>query len=304
MALQLVFETHQPTEDNEAGIATGWLPGRLSAFGRSQAAELGERRRDDGLTAVFSSDLTRATETVDVVARDLRPHRRACPGRGDWECQLVAGVHATTAAGCSTATSRRGSPSTSSSPRTTRARSSRARTPIPFVRGDDALPDNGWDFVIRNGLLASLRGQEPDAISAVEIAVRPDRQGTGLSGQMLARCATILRGWLRRAVAPVRPDGKADVHEPMSTYACRVLDDGLPVDPWVGCTCWSLAASRRCPRSMVIPGTLEDGAVTGSPFDETGPDDLPQALAPVHGTSSTTRDVRRANVWVVHRTGT
>lgn len=66
MVVQIVFETHQTTEDNEAGVATGWLPGRLSALGREQAAELGERRRDDGLAAVFSSDLTRALETVDI----------------------------------------------------------------------------------------------------------------------------------------------------------------------------------------------------------------------------------------------
>ncbi|GAB6983794.1 histidine phosphatase family protein [Nocardioides pyridinolyticus] len=49
-----------------AGIATGWLPGRLSALGRSQAAELGARRRNDGLDAVFSSDLARAVESVDI----------------------------------------------------------------------------------------------------------------------------------------------------------------------------------------------------------------------------------------------
>ncbi len=70
MVVQIVFETHQSTEDNEAGIATGWLPGRLSASGRRQAAELGERRRHDGLAAVFSSDLARATETVDVAFAD------------------------------------------------------------------------------------------------------------------------------------------------------------------------------------------------------------------------------------------
>lgn len=68
--MQIVFETHQPTEDNEAGIATGWLPGRLSAYGRCQAAELGVRRRDDGLDAVFSSDLARAVETVDIAFAD------------------------------------------------------------------------------------------------------------------------------------------------------------------------------------------------------------------------------------------
>jgi 2,3-bisphosphoglycerate-dependent phosphoglycerate mutase len=53
-------------EDNENGIATGWLPGRLSAVGRVQAAELGRRRAADGITAVFSSDLARATETAAI----------------------------------------------------------------------------------------------------------------------------------------------------------------------------------------------------------------------------------------------
>lgn len=66
MSVRIVFETHQTSEDNEAGIATGWLPGRLSALGRRQARELGERRRHDGLAAVFSSDLRRAAETVEL----------------------------------------------------------------------------------------------------------------------------------------------------------------------------------------------------------------------------------------------
>jgi alpha-ribazole phosphatase/probable phosphoglycerate mutase len=62
----IVYETHSVTEDNERGIATGWLPGRLSARGRELAAELGQRRRHDGLAAVFSSDLARAAETASV----------------------------------------------------------------------------------------------------------------------------------------------------------------------------------------------------------------------------------------------
>ena len=73
MSLELVFETHQTTLDNEAGIATGWLPGRLSDLGRRQARELGERRRDDGLAAVFSSDLHRAVESVDLAFGDEGP---------------------------------------------------------------------------------------------------------------------------------------------------------------------------------------------------------------------------------------
>jgi 2,3-bisphosphoglycerate-dependent phosphoglycerate mutase len=61
---QVVFETHSTTLDNEAGIATGWLPGKLSATGRQQAADLGRRRGTDGIAAVFCSDLARAVETA------------------------------------------------------------------------------------------------------------------------------------------------------------------------------------------------------------------------------------------------
>jgi 2,3-bisphosphoglycerate-dependent phosphoglycerate mutase len=66
MAVEIVFETHALTEDNERGVATGWLPGRLSARGRADAAAMGRRRRDDGLAAVFSSDLRRCVETVEI----------------------------------------------------------------------------------------------------------------------------------------------------------------------------------------------------------------------------------------------
>jgi broad specificity phosphatase PhoE len=70
---QIVFETHATTVDNELGRATGWLPGELSAAGRLQAAELGRRRRDDGLAAVLTSDLRRAVETVAIALGDTVP---------------------------------------------------------------------------------------------------------------------------------------------------------------------------------------------------------------------------------------
>ena len=66
MSIEILYETHSITTDNEAGIATGWLPGELSPRGRTLARELGERRRDDGLAAVFTSDLARAVETAEI----------------------------------------------------------------------------------------------------------------------------------------------------------------------------------------------------------------------------------------------
>ncbi|MBD3005494.1 MULTISPECIES: histidine phosphatase family protein [unclassified Streptomyces] len=64
--IRLVYETHATTTDNEAGIATGWLPGSLSPTGRRQARELGDRRRNDGIAAVFTSDLHRAVDTARI----------------------------------------------------------------------------------------------------------------------------------------------------------------------------------------------------------------------------------------------
>ena len=70
MAIELVFETHCITVDNDLGQATGWLPGQLSERGRALAKELGRRRTGDGITAVFTSDLARAVENgVDRVRR-------------------------------------------------------------------------------------------------------------------------------------------------------------------------------------------------------------------------------------------
>lgn len=66
MSIEIVFETHSTTEDNEAGRATGWLPGRLSEQGRAQARELGRRRAQGGIAAVFCSDLRRAVQTAEL----------------------------------------------------------------------------------------------------------------------------------------------------------------------------------------------------------------------------------------------
>jgi broad specificity phosphatase PhoE len=66
VTVRVVFETHSTSEDNEHGIATGWLGGVLSAAGRAQARELGARRRGDGLDAVYASDLNRSAETARI----------------------------------------------------------------------------------------------------------------------------------------------------------------------------------------------------------------------------------------------
>jgi broad specificity phosphatase PhoE len=66
MPVEIVYETHSLTTDNETGFATGWLPGQLSQTGRDRARDLGHRRRADGIAVVFTSDLARAVETAKI----------------------------------------------------------------------------------------------------------------------------------------------------------------------------------------------------------------------------------------------
>lgn len=64
--ITIVFETHSISKDNELGVASGWIDVPLSDRGRLLARQLGDRRRDDDIAAVFSSDLLRARQTVEI----------------------------------------------------------------------------------------------------------------------------------------------------------------------------------------------------------------------------------------------
>jgi broad specificity phosphatase PhoE len=64
--VEIVFETHATTTDNERWLASGWIDGRLSPAGKRQARELGDRRASDELAAVFTSDLGAAVETAQI----------------------------------------------------------------------------------------------------------------------------------------------------------------------------------------------------------------------------------------------
>jgi broad specificity phosphatase PhoE len=73
VAVEIVYETHALTTDNEAGISTGGLPGRLSAEGVREALDLGERRRHEDIAAVYTSDLHRSVETARIAFPGGRP---------------------------------------------------------------------------------------------------------------------------------------------------------------------------------------------------------------------------------------
>jgi GNAT superfamily N-acetyltransferase len=179
--------------------------------------------------------------------------------------------------------------------------------PLSFA-GDIAsgLPEGGWDWVIRTAAHDRLTGTEPTMVSALEIMVRPDLRGTGLSAVMLgAMRDNAAELGFTDLVAPVRPSGKhAQSETPIDSYAYATRPDGLPVDPWLRV---HVRAGGRIVNvahySMTFTGTVEEWrGWTGLPFDVSGRVEVPGALSPVHC------DVEQGvgvyvepNVWVHHR---
>lgn len=176
----------------------------------------------------------------------------------------------------------------------------------PFSsKGREEFPDTGWDQVLMWANSDLRRGVEADSVSALEISVHPDRQGEGLSGKLVTalRDAAKAKGFTR-LLAPVRPNGKhREPFTPMSEYAFRVREDGLPVDPWLRVHARAGGRVERvAPASMVIPGSLAQWrSWTGLPFDVSGPVEVEFALTPVHCDIEHDHAVYvEPNVWVVH----
>ncbi len=64
--MKITYFVHSITEDNEKGLATGWLPGKLSEEGVGRALELKEAMSDRHFDAVFCSDLERAIQSTEL----------------------------------------------------------------------------------------------------------------------------------------------------------------------------------------------------------------------------------------------
>jgi broad specificity phosphatase PhoE len=71
--MRIYFATHGASEDNEAGVASGWKDAGLSETGVCQARELGERFAGIPIDLVCCSDLMRASTTVEIAFANRIP---------------------------------------------------------------------------------------------------------------------------------------------------------------------------------------------------------------------------------------
>ena len=64
--VNIVFESHSTSMDNENHLSSGWNDVELSPLGIQQAKDLGERRKDEKFDAIFCSDLQRSYKTAEI----------------------------------------------------------------------------------------------------------------------------------------------------------------------------------------------------------------------------------------------
>lgn len=97
--LRLYLIRHGEVEGAAVGRLLGFTDPRLSNRGLEQASRLAENLASTQLTAIYSSDLLRASQTADAIAER---HRMSVQPRaafreinmGEWEGRTIADVHA------------------------------------------------------------------------------------------------------------------------------------------------------------------------------------------------------------------
>jgi GNAT superfamily N-acetyltransferase len=167
------------------------------------------------------------------------------------------------------------------------------------------LPAGGWDRVLIWAFRDLETGADPDTVTALELTVHPEHQGTGLAHRMLAAMRTAAAdAGFAELVAPVRPSQKHQhARMPMTDYVRLTREDGLPLDAWIRTHVRAGAViDSVAPTSMTISGTLSEWRRwTGLPFDGPGEVDVPGALVPVHCVPEHDYAVYvEPNVWLRH----
>jgi GNAT superfamily N-acetyltransferase len=176
--------------------------------------------------------------------------------------------------------------------------------PVPWDGTDAGLPA-GIDGALEAGFALRERGEEPDALCALAVMVRPEARSRGLSRQAVeAMIGVAAVHGLSDLIAPVRPSHKERYPvTPIQEYVHWTDAEGLPFDPWMRVHA-RLGGNilRPEPRSLLIEGSVAEWEEwTGMAFPVSGEYWFPRGLALL----DVDRDADRAtyhepNVWMRH----
>src|SRR5262245_20211885 len=176
--------------------------------------------------------------------------------------------------------------------------------PLPWDGTDDDLPA-GWREQILRSAEALERGLPVDTLGAMQIAMRGDVRGAGLSGAMVGamRAGAKAAGY-RAVIADVRPTWKERYPLiPIERHAAWTREDGLPFDPWMRLHArLGARVVRASPQALIVRGSVADWeSWTGMDFPESGSYVVPRATRPIEIDRERDEGVYYdENVWIVH----
>ncbi len=164
---------------------------------------------------------------------------------------------------------------------------------------------SGYDDALIRAIHEHEQGARPNTLSVMAIAVRPGRQGEGLSTRVIAALRErALNDGLTHVMAPLRPTLKAQYPLiSIDEYATWAREDGFHIDPWIR-THQRMGAKiiATAPASMIIEGSVAEWeSWTQMLFPRSGLYVVPGALDVV--VIDRERDLGRhvePNIWVQH----
>ncbi len=178
---------------------------------------------------------------------------------------------------------------------------------IPFYwdKAINKLPDEGWDWVLKKSIEDYKNNIKPNALTGLQIAVKKNFQGKGLSTLIVNELIRIARiNNFSLLTFPIRPSLKSKY--PLTSideYITWQREDGLPFDPWLRVHVKNGGKIvKPCHKAMYIPGSIREWEEwTGLTFIESGEYTVPGALSQIHiDVKSNLGEYTEPNVWVVH----
>lgn len=178
--------------------------------------------------------------------------------------------------------------------------------PLYYNRDIKDLPDEGWDWGVRQAIKGLREGIKPNRLFGVQIIINPEFQGRGLSRLAVMEMGKLVKRYgLLDLIIAVRP---SDKHRypliSMDQYITWEKRPSEPMDNWLRVhTKAGGEIIKTCPKAMYIPGTVKEWTEwTGCSFPGSGEFIIPGALNPVVvDLENNLVEYVEPNVWVVHR---
>ncbi len=178
---------------------------------------------------------------------------------------------------------------------------------IPFYWAGalEALPDQGWDWMLQQGIEGKKQNIAPNYLGGLQIGINKGFQGQGYSGIIVNKAKEVCEEMgLNNLVIPVRPSLKhLFPEEEIQEYLQRKKGDHL-YDPWLRTHEKSGAQVLKvCPSSMTIPKPIDTWQKhLNQPIQQSAEYIIPGLLNPVFMDLDKQEGVYlEPNVWVYYQ---